>query len=139
MKKNFVLIAAFIFIPFINVAIASDEEEVPYKEISAEQLLDLQRNDKSIVVIDSRGEKHFDGEVIKGAQHLSVKDTNFGTLSKILPSKEAGIVFYCSNTACNASALSAYKAAASGYKKLYKYPGGIEEWKTKGLPTIMIN
>jgi len=111
----------------------------PYKEITAEQLKEMQKNNDSLVLIDSRGGKYFNGEVIAGAVHLSVKDTNAETLGKIVASKGADIVFYCTNTACQASALSAYKAAYAGYASLYKYSGGIEEWKEKGLPTATVN
>lgn len=135
MKK--LLTALIIILPLIAIE-AKAKSDDPYKEITAEQLLKMQKTG-SVVVIDSRGGKYFDGEIIAGATHLSVKDTNEETLEKAVPSKNSGVVFYCTNTACQASALSAYKAANAGYTSLYKYSGGIEEWKERGFPTVRIN
>lgn len=118
---------------------ADATEKHPYKTISADELAEMQKNGTKLVIIDSRGGKYFDGEVIKGAVHLAVTDTDVDNLAKTVPAKDSNIVFYCQNTACPASELSAYKAAAAGYTNLYKYPGGIEEWKQKGLPTAKIN
>jgi len=120
------------------VSTVKANKDAPYTDITAEQLVVMKKAGDTIIV-DARGGKYFDGAIIQGAIHLSAKETNANTLAKILPSKDAKVVFYCTNTACPASALSAYKAAAAGYTALYKYPGGIEEWKEKGLPIAKIN
>ncbi len=110
----------------------------PYKEINADDLQKLQTENPSIVVIDSRSGDWFDGTVIKGAIQLAASDTNEETLSKIAPDKSQSVVFYCTNEQCPASSKAAHKAAEIGYNNLYKYPGGIEDWKKRGLPTISL-
>ena len=95
----------------------------------------LQKNNKDLVVIDSRGGKYFDGKVIKGAKQLATDDTNEKTLAKLAPNKESQIVFYCTNQDCPASAKASGKAKELGYKTILKYAAGIEEWVKKGLPT----
>lgn len=130
--KNIITIIALIFAGYAIPVLANDK--APYKEITAEQLVEMKK-DAGVVIIDARGGEYLDGEVIAGAVNLSAKDTDSESLAKIIPSKEAKVVFYCTNTSCQASALSAYKASAAGYADIYKYPGGIEEWKKKGLPT----
>jgi len=106
--------------------------------ISAEELVKMQADTKNLVVIDARGGKYFDGTVIKGAINLPVTDVTEESLSKIIATKDTPAVFYCTNTACPASSLAAYKAKDEGYSKLYKYEGGIEEWISKKLPTEKI-
>ncbi len=115
---------------------ASPKAEAPYKVITAEELKAMQEKSSSLLVIDSRGGKHFDGEMIKGAVNLPVKETNAESLAKLASDKKTDIVFYCTNTECPASKLAAYKVHAAGYTSLYKYPGGIEDWKSKGFPTV---
>lgn len=123
-----------------SLAFASEHEgehkgDHPYKEITAEELVTLQKETPAPVVIDARGGKYYDGEVIKGAVHLDAESTNAESLAKVIPSKDAKVVFYCSNVQCPASKMSAHVAHKEGYKNLFKFPGGIEEWKKKGLPT----
>lgn len=118
---------------------AAEAEAHAYKEISAEELKALIESDKSVVVIDSRGEGYFDGEVIEGAKVLSAQDANEESLAKIIPSKDAKVVFYCTNLECPASKISVIKAEKAGYSNLYKYAGGIEDWKAKGYPTTKVN
>lgn len=107
--------------------------------IDAEKLKEMQASEEKIVIIDSRGGKYFDGEVIEGAKQLSAGDTDEAGLEKLgVESKDTKIVFYCTNVNCPASAKAAAKAASLGYTNLYKYPGGIEDWKEKGLPTTKL-
>ena len=136
MKKILVLTIIISALSIYGMSFA--EKNKPYEEIGLEQLLDMRKSSNPPVVIDSRGGKYFDGEMIEGAVHLSVKDTNKENLDKIIPSRNDKVVFYCSNVDCPASGLAAYKAAYAGYKNIYKYPEGIEEWKEKGLPLSKI-
>ena len=111
----------------------------PYTVIDAEKLKEMKANEKNLVIIDSRGGKYFDGELIKGASQLSAGDTDEENLKKLgAKEKDTKIVFYCTNVNCPASAKAAAKASSLGYTNLYKYPGGIEDWKDKGLPITKI-
>jgi len=118
--------------------ISSAEDKSGIKSISAEELVKMQKEIKGFVLIDARGGKYFDGTVIKGAVNLPVTDVTEASLSKAIATKDTPVAFYCTNTACPASSLAAYKAKDQGYSKLYKYEGGIEEWISKKLPTAMI-
>lgn len=48
--------------------------------------------------------------------------------------KEMPLVFYCLNTQCWMSYNAAARAIALGYKNVLWYRGGIEAWKSAGLP-----
>ena len=118
-------------ISFATNSFAAD----PYKIITADELVQMKKDNKELVIIDSRGSDWFDGVMIEGATQLSTEDTNTETLAKLAPKKDQAIVFYCTNVNCPASAKAAHKAADIGYTNLFKYPEGIEGWKKLGLPT----
>ncbi len=103
--------------------------------VTADDVAAMGECGEDFILVDSRGGKYFDGEMIEGAVNLPADQTDEQSLAKIIPSKDTKVVFYCTNTACNASATAAHKAMELGYNRVYKYPGGIEEWKQKGLPT----
>lgn len=113
-------------------------EEAGYKTVTAEELQTLMKENKDVVVIDSRGGKWYDGEVIAGAKHLSADKTNKKTLAKLIKTKDTPVAFYCSGTECPASANAAHTALKLGYTNVYKFPGGIAEWKEKKLPTTKL-
>lgn len=117
---------------------AVKEKVAGYKTITAEELQTLIKETKDLVIIDSRGGKWFDGEVIAGAKNLPADKTNAKSLAKLIKTKTTPVVFYCSSTECLASAAAAHAAQKAGYKNLYKFPGGIAEWKEKGLPTAKL-
>lgn len=104
-----------------------------YQEISAEELVQMQKEIANLKIIDSRSEEQVRSGMIKGAINLPVYDTDEEHLLAITSDKNTPIVFYCNNKACGASAIAASHAHKEGYKNLYKYSGGIEEWQTKGL------
>lgn len=135
MKKLSVFVA--ILVIGAGVAIAANEKFAPQK-IDIEGLKALRESGEVFALIDSRGGKYFDGEVIEGAKHLPVDEQTEEKLSEIVPDKSTKVVFYCSNVKCPASELGGFKAKASGYDNVYKYPGGFEEWKKMGLPTTKL-
>ncbi len=136
---RYLIVLSLVILCGVPLSLQATERYLPYKEVSAEELLEMLKNKPKLVVVDARGGKAFDNRVIRGAINLSVQSTDADSLAKIIPSKETEIVFYCSNNSCPASGLSAHKAAYLGYKHLYKYPGGFEEWEEKGFPVQELN
>jgi rhodanese-related sulfurtransferase len=130
MKLLKISLFAFL-ISFATNSFAAD----PYKIITADELIQMKKDNKELVIIDSRSGDWFDGVMIEGATQLGAADTNAETLAKLAPKKDQAIVFYCQNLDCPASAKAAHKAAELGYTNLFKYPEGIEAWKKLGLPT----
>jgi rhodanese-related sulfurtransferase len=139
MKKLFHF--AFLAIILGSFAVQAETKnavEKPYKEISAEELQVLIAENAETVIVDTRGAKYFDGTVIKGSKVLAVNDITAESLAAIAPNKEAPLVLYCQNLECPASAKAAHKAKELGYTNILKYPGGIEEWVEKKLPSETI-
>lgn len=103
--------------------------------ISAETLYKMILDGAEVTIIDSRRSEDFEKEHITGAIGLSVTDTNAKTLSEVAPDVSKKIVFYCQNVKCQSSVIAASKAIGAGYKYVYEFTGGIEEWKKQGYPT----
>lgn len=146
MKKLFiyslVAVMAFAVAPVFAgdkpaAAKAGENETKPYKEITSAELEKILAEGKA-VVLDSRGGKWFDGEVIKGAKSLPADKVTKENLAKLGVKEDTQIVFYCTDIHCPASKSAAHKAAELGFKNLYKYAGGIVEWKKEGRPTDKI-
>lgn len=113
---------------------AAYADEHAYQEVTAEQLQQLKQTLPSLKIIDSRGEDQIKDGMIQGAINLPVYDTDAQQLASIAQDKTTPLAFYCNDKYCSASAIAANKAAKAGYTKLYKYTGGIAEWKAKKLP-----
>ena len=52
---------------------------------------------------------------------------------ELLPDKDALIVTYCSNTACQTSRIAAEKLAKLGYTNVRRYEEGKQDWDEAGL------
>ncbi len=131
MKKiAYAILMAFVIMPYM--VLASDTKI--YTEISAEELIDLQSNRSDVVILDVRGEDQIANGMIKGAINLPVYYFKADTLGDVVSRKDAPIVLYCNDIYCGASALAAGKAYKLGYTNLYKYSGGIADWKEKNFP-----
>lgn len=105
------------------------------KRVSAEDVVELVTNTPGLVVIDAR--KASDRESagwIEGSIGLPNYDTNEQTLAKHIPSKTTPVLFYCNGVKCGRSVESSKKAVSLGYKNIYWFRGGWEEWMEKGMP-----
>ncbi len=79
----------------------------------------------NIYVIDTNEKKVFDNARIKGAINLSLKDAK--TRSKEF-NKDFKLIFYCSDYFCIESDKVAKAFYNLGFKNLFVYKGGIQEW-----------
>ena len=114
-------------------------EEAKVGELSVDSLAGLMKDGTSnVAILDSNGpttrEKH--GK-IPGATLLT--DYRSFDKSELPKSKDAKLVFYCSNTQCGASHASAKVAMAEGYDDVHVLPVGIMGWKEAGKDTKAVN
>lgn len=112
-------------------------DEIPGTiKVNAEELLDLVQRLPRLVVIDARiGSDRTQGYIEESISLPDVK-TDCDSLKKIAPDRAQALLFYCNGPKCGRSAKSAQKAIGCGYKRLYWFRGGIEEWRAKGYPTV---
>lgn len=105
------------------------------KRVTAEEVVELATNTPDLIIIDAR--KTSDRESagwIEGSVGLPDYDTDAESLAKHVPSKTTPVLFYCNGVKCGRSVKSSKVAVESGYKNIYWFRGGWEEWTEKGMP-----
>ncbi|MFG1960622.1 rhodanese-like domain-containing protein [Nonomuraea sp. NPDC049028] len=87
----------------------------------------------TVTLLDTLGGAYYDQQHLPGAIAL-VESEVVERAPALLPDKDAPIVTYCSNPACNNSKAVARRLTALGYTNVRRYVEGIEDWVTAGLP-----
>ncbi|MDH3982209.1 MAG: rhodanese-like domain-containing protein [Kiritimatiellaceae bacterium] len=113
-----------------DAAKESDRGHSHHKNLTYDQMKEAVDSGKYIL-LDARGDKYFNGELIPGARRL-VAGTADAEILKALPNKDADIITYCSNTKCPASKKLAGQLVALGYTHVQEYPEGLAGWKAGG-------
>jgi len=101
--------------------------------ISAEKLIDLVLGSDRLAVIDARRNADWLSGHIEGAIQMVNTDMTAPALSKVV-ARSKPVVFYCNGPRCYRSGDAATKAIAWGWKRVYWFRGGVEEWTGKGYP-----
>ncbi|MGI8726410.1 MAG: rhodanese-like domain-containing protein [Solirubrobacterales bacterium] len=86
-----------------------------------------------VTVIETLRDEHYAAGHLPGAIHIHFEAVA-ELATELLPDKEAAIVTYCSNTACQNSEFAANKLEAMGYVNVRRYTAGKEDWESAGLP-----
>ena len=104
--------------------------------IDAEQLIELVVQRPDTVLIDSRiGVDRTDG-YIEGSVHLVDTRTDCKSLAGLIASRTTPVIFFCNGVRCERSGRAVRIAVGCGYRKVYWFRGGIEEWRAKEFPLI---
>jgi len=104
---------------------ASKFEEVDYRRV-------LELLKQGGVIIDVRERGSYAKEHIKGAINIPASEIEkrVGEIPVDRP-----VIVYCTNYSCTASLVAARKLTELGRENVYRFVGGLLEWKTAGLPT----
>ena len=131
MKNNLIWIAvlAVAVIFFIYKFFLSGSSEF---NIEPEKFSELAK-EKDVVVLDVRSAFEYGGDKIAGAQNISYSAADFKErIGKL--DKEKTYLVYCATGSRSAGACSYLKSA--GFTHIYNLKGGIEHWKSTGMPVI---
>ena len=105
--------------------------------VTAEEVIELVGNMDDLVIIDARkASDRSSGGWIEDSIGLPNTDTTPETLAKYAPDKNMPVLFLCNGVKCGRSVESSQNAVKWGYKKVYWFRGGMEEWENKGLPMV---
>ena len=86
-----------------------------------------------LTVVEALGPQYFEAAHLPGA--INIPHTQVAELApELLPDKDAAIVTYCSNTACQNSEIAARRLESLGYTNVRKYAEGKQDWQEAGLP-----
>lgn len=104
--------------------------------VSAEEVIEQILLNPDLVVIDSRKKMEYAKGHIEGALNLLNTDMTKQSLELIAPEKTKPILFYCNGARCLRSSDAVAKALDWGYKNIFWFRGGWNEWTEKRLPVI---
>jgi rhodanese-related sulfurtransferase len=89
---------------------------------------------QAMTLVEALPEPYFRKAHLPGA--LLLPHDEVDTLAPtLLADKDATIVVYCANLVCPNSAIAAERLAALGYRAVFEYAEGKQDWIDAGYPT----
>jgi rhodanese-related sulfurtransferase len=111
------------------------QAEIPgVTRVSAEQVVDMINRLPQLVVIDSRRKNEFAEGHIEGAINITDTEMTPAKLNRVAPRQDMPLLFYCNGERCRRSSIAAKLALKWGYRNVYWFRGGWQEWSAKYLP-----
>ena len=102
------------------------------RNITRNELVDLIAAGEPVQFVETLRAEHFAQGHLPGAVHIHFEEVQ-ERAPELLPDKDALIVTYCSNTACQNSRIAAEKLAKLGYTNVRRYEEGKQDWDEAGL------
>ena len=124
---------------FLNGSVLAEKPFAPESldgaiRVNAEKAAELIVTTSNLLIIDSRKEIEYSKGHIQGSVSLLNTEMTLEKLSKHASDKATPLLFYCNGERCLRSSRAATKALEWGYKKIYWFRGGWNEWVEKGMP-----
>jgi rhodanese-related sulfurtransferase len=112
-------------------------DEIPgVTKVNAEGVVNLSEKTSNLIIIDSRVSGDRNQGYIEKSISLPDEKTNCASLGKVIPKKSSPTLFYCNGVKCGRSVVAVRIALKCGYKNLYWFRGGYEEWIQKNYPFV---
>jgi len=86
-----------------------------------------------LIMVEALGPSYFEDAHLPGALNLP-HDQVDDLAPEVLPDKDAEIVVYCSNLACQNSVRVSRRLVELGYTRVFEYEEGKQDWIEAGLP-----
>lgn len=103
------------------------------KTITREEIKHRLNTDDAITIVEALPPKYYEAEHLPGAiniPHDEIRDK----AGELLPDKDAFIVVYCFNTACQNSKVASNLLVQMGYTNVHEYVEGKQDWSEANLP-----
>ena len=101
--------------------------------ITREQIQHKLNSKESITIVEALPATYFETEHLPGAINIP-HDQIHEKAPGMLPDKEAFIVVYCANTACQNSRIATQLLQQMGYTNVHEYVEGKQHWTEANLP-----
>ena len=86
-------------------------------------------------LVDALPAQSFQDYHLPGAINIPFDDERFDEkLARAVPDKSEHIVVYCMDESCDASPKAAKRMETLGYRNVFDYEAGKQDWKKAGLP-----
>lgn len=100
------------------------------RDITKDELKDMMDSGESFVLVNVLDPSDFENEHICGSINIPASTIARGALDIL--NKDDTIILYCSGPKCTASAIAAEKLDTLGFSDIWRFGGGVEEWKKSG-------
>lgn len=98
------------------------------------QLARMIERHQPMTLIEVLPDDDYDDWHLPSARNVPVDSTDFARQIVNTVEKDEPVVVYCMNSNCDASHRAAQKLDRMGYKKVFDYAAGKEDWRSAGLP-----
>ncbi|MDX1434168.1 MAG: rhodanese-like domain-containing protein [Gammaproteobacteria bacterium] len=103
------------------------------QKISRDQLEKKLSVPEPVALIDVLPESSYESYHLPSAINIPLDDERFDEkLRETVPDTDTTIVVYCKDADCQASPKAASRIEALGYRNVYDYEAGKEDWKAAG-------
>lgn len=107
------------------------------QSIDRRQVAELLSARGDTVLIETLPEESFREFHLPGAVNIPVNDQRFDRMAReAAPDKDAPVIVYCQDEACDASTRAAEHLERLGYAEVYEYSAGKNDWKSAGNPVV---
>jgi len=130
------LVVTLLLAPAAALAERAPEKIDGATRVSAEDVIELANRLDDLIIVDSRIGGDRKQGYLEGSVSIPDGETNCAAIAKRVPSRDTPVVFYCNGVRCNRSGRAVTAAIACGYRNIYWFRGGFEEWVAKGYPYL---
>ena len=99
--------------------------------ITREQLKAKLDAGDELVIVEALGPMYYDDAHLPGARNLP-HDQVDELAATVLPDRDAFVVVYCSNAACQNSVVASSRLVELGYTRVHEYVEGKQDWIDAG-------
>ncbi len=103
------------------------------KSISREQVCASIKLKDDVVLVEAFPEKYYNDAHLPGAIQMDYSEVG-EKAEKLIIDKDVKIVVYCASTECQNSTKASRHLDSLGYKNVYEYVEGKQDWIEAGLP-----
>ncbi len=104
-----------------------------FNNISREAIKDTIDRREAVILVEALPEKYFNEVHLPSAIQINFNEVDVKA-PKLLPDKSSKIIVYCSNISCPNSGKVAARLTQLGYKNVFKYAEGKQDWIEAGFP-----
>ena len=103
------------------------------RTITRQEIVELLDAGAPLHLVETLRPQHFEQAHLPGAVLIEM-ETVAEQAPAVLPDRDALVITYCSNTACQNSRVVSEKLAKLGYTDVRRYEQGKQDWIDAGLP-----
>lgn len=103
------------------------------RQITRDEIKSFLDSGAPVTLVEALPEKYWKDGHLPGAIQLDYTEVE-ARAKTALPDKDAKIIVYCANTACQNSSKAAGTLDELGYTDVYEYADGKQDWIEAGFP-----